>query len=121
MATLPAFLANLPRQWWTGDVWKLIPILRRFRPDLKITVLDAHPTGLVLLSNLDPNSTVLEDAYPEIVQEWQSVTLESFGLDRFNGLFTYTSTERFQAEGFPLFQAVALNPEAVLVPEKITP
>lgn len=114
-------LKNLPRQWWTGDVWKLIPILRRYRPDVKITVLDAHPTGLVLVSNLDPDSTVLADAYPEILKEWQEVSLQDYGLDRFNALFVYTSTAQFQAEGFPLFKPVALNPEAVLVPEKITP
>jgi len=39
---------------WTGDVWWVVPLLRRERPDLRIQVLDCPPTGLVLVSNLDP-------------------------------------------------------------------
>ncbi|MDE2008133.1 MAG: class I SAM-dependent methyltransferase, partial [Rhodospirillales bacterium] len=55
--------------WWTGDVWKLLPILRRYRPDLELLVLDAPPTGLVLLRRLNPGSTVLADRYGAIVAE----------------------------------------------------
>ena len=40
-------LENLPKGSWTGDVWKLIPILQAWRPDLMLTVLDCRPTGLV--------------------------------------------------------------------------
>lgn len=49
-------LDNLPQGGgaWTGDVWKLIPILREYRPDLKLTVLNAAPTGLVFVSGLKP-------------------------------------------------------------------
>jgi hypothetical protein len=54
---------------WSGDVWKLVVILKRFRPDLRISVVDARPTGLALISGLDPTSTVLEDRYDEIVEE----------------------------------------------------
>ncbi len=35
------------RIYWTGDVWKLIPILQRYRPDLQLTLFDAPPSGLV--------------------------------------------------------------------------
>ena len=52
--------------WWAGDVWKLLPILWRHRPDLIITAFNAPPTGLVMVSNLDPESRVLEDHYAEI-------------------------------------------------------
>ena len=44
-------LDNLPDGPWTGDVWKIIPILQAHRPDLKIDVLDCRTTGLVVLSN----------------------------------------------------------------------
>lgn len=39
---------------WTGDVWKVIPALRRIAPDLRVTVVDAPPSGLLLISNLKP-------------------------------------------------------------------
>ena len=51
---------------WTGDVWKLVPILRELRPDLEVTVVDVEPSGLALVTGLDPKSTVLPDAYEEI-------------------------------------------------------
>ena len=38
---------------WTGDVWKMIPVLQEFRPDLDIRVLGCAPTGLVLIRNLE--------------------------------------------------------------------
>lgn len=41
------------RDWWTGDVWKLVPIIARHRPDLRIAVLDCQPTG-VLVVQLGP-------------------------------------------------------------------
>ena len=55
---------------WTGDVWKLVPILREYRPDLKITLLDAAPTGLVMIEDMDPSSTVLKDNYDKIVADY---------------------------------------------------
>jgi predicted O-methyltransferase YrrM len=68
---------------WTGDVWKLVPILRRHRPDLTVTVLDCAPTGLVMVGNLDPASTVLADRYDAILAEWMDVDLDSYGFARF--------------------------------------
>ncbi|ABS67796.1 conserved hypothetical protein [Xanthobacter versatilis] len=59
--------------WWTGDVWKVIAILRKFRPDLRIVCLDAAPTGLVFVSNLDPANTALSRDYCRIVDEFASV------------------------------------------------
>jgi hypothetical protein len=54
---------------WTGDVYKVIGILRRLRPDLTLTVVGTKPTGLLIVSGLDPDSRVLEDAYPELEAE----------------------------------------------------
>ncbi len=56
--------------WWTGDVWKIVPILKKYRPDLRVILTDAPPTGLVFVTNLDPTSTVLQDNYLEIVSEF---------------------------------------------------
>lgn len=114
-------LSNLPKQAWTGDVWKLIPILMEHRPDLTITALDAAPTGVVLVSGLDPKSKVLEKKYDAIVKAYANVTLQDFGVEAFNALFDYTDTAAFMDAGFPLFKAVALDPGLALTPEKVTP
>ncbi len=55
---------------WTGDVWKLLPILRQHRPDLRLAVFDCPPSSLVAVTRLDPSSTVLRDRYDDIVAEW---------------------------------------------------
>jgi len=57
---------------WTGDVWKIVPILEKYRPDLKIVLVDAAPTGLVCISNLNPKSTVLKGSYLDIVAEFST-------------------------------------------------
>jgi hypothetical protein len=67
---------------WTGDVWKLVPILKTLRPDLSVTCLDAAPTGLVVCTDLAPQNTVLAQAYDEIVAQWTAVHIERYGLDR---------------------------------------
>lgn len=61
---------------WTGDVWKLLPILRKYRPDLRVKVLDCAPTGLALVHGLDPQSEVLSQNYDAILVKWMNVTLD---------------------------------------------
>lgn len=70
------------KDYWTGDVWKLGPILRALRPDLKVAYLDAAPTGLVVCTDLDPYSKVLAQAYDRIVAEWTAVDIKAYGLQR---------------------------------------
>lgn len=55
---------------WNGDVWKILPILKRYRPALNILAFDAPPAGLVACTELDPFSTVLSDSYDRIVTEF---------------------------------------------------
>ncbi|SDN54456.1 class I SAM-dependent methyltransferase [Actinacidiphila guanduensis] len=57
-------------KFWAGDVYKLIPVLERYRPDLTILPVDTEPTGVLMVLGADPTSTVLKDHYEEIVQEW---------------------------------------------------
>lgn len=66
--------------WWTGDVWKLVPVLMKYRPDLQLCVLDATPTGLVLITNLDPSNDILHRNYSKIVAEYRHVTLLNYGI-----------------------------------------
>lgn len=69
--------------WWTGDVWKVVAILKQYRPDLKILCLNAPPTGLVICTNLSPESTVLKDRYFSLVDEWRDVQLDTYGVNQF--------------------------------------
>lgn len=68
------------KSYWTGDVWKMIPILQHHRPDLDITLIDCAPTGLVMLRNLDPGSEVLGNAFDALVAEWTPIELSDAGL-----------------------------------------
>ena len=70
--------------WWTGDVWKIVPILRRYRPDIMMTAIDCAPTGLLLLTNLNPESRILAENYKSIVDQFEEIDLASYGLERFN-------------------------------------
>ncbi len=65
---------------WTGDVWKTLLILLRNRPDLDIQVAAAAPTGLVIIRNLDPESTVLGDQYDALIADYDPI-----GIDDLNG------------------------------------
>jgi hypothetical protein len=56
-------------QAWTGDVWRVLPLLRRERPDLRIEVLDCRPTGLALVTGLDPGSQVLARRLDALTEE----------------------------------------------------
>lgn len=62
--------------FWTGDVWKILPILRQFRPDLRIHVFDCPPTGLVAVTRVDPSSRVLTDGYYDIVDLFASTAID---------------------------------------------
>jgi hypothetical protein len=52
---------------WTGDVYKLVGVLRQYRPDLLAILVDTQPTGLLVILAPDHTSTVLQDHYDEIV------------------------------------------------------
>jgi hypothetical protein len=50
---------------WTGDVYKVVEILQRRRPDLVVVLVNTAPTGTVVVLGVDQASTVLKDAYAE--------------------------------------------------------
>jgi hypothetical protein len=92
------------RDWWAGDVWKLLPILRDFRPDLDVVILDCPPTGLVVVQNLDSNSETLTDAYDQIVAKYRDIALENFRLEKFRTEFPTADSRRvFQSDALKTF------------------
>lgn len=72
---------NFPN-YWTGDVWKIVPVLRAVRPDLRVTVLDSQPTGLVIVQGLRPGNRLLEQQMEDLVRRWNAVELAEYGLSQ---------------------------------------
>jgi hypothetical protein len=50
---------------WTGDVYKVVEILRRRRPDLVVLLVNTEPTGTAVVVGVDQASAVLKEAYPD--------------------------------------------------------
>jgi hypothetical protein len=50
---------------WTGDVYKVVEILLRRRPDLVVLIVNTAPTGTAVVVGVDQASTILKDAYAE--------------------------------------------------------
>ena len=57
---------ELKKGGWTGDCWRIVPFLRRHRPDLLLLLLDAKPTGLLLVAGLDPDAPDITPFIPEL-------------------------------------------------------
>lgn len=55
--------------FWTGDVFWIIPVLRKYRPDLVCRAVDTRPTGVFVVFGADPTNTVLRDNYDEILRD----------------------------------------------------
>ncbi|MGZ4675042.1 MAG: class I SAM-dependent methyltransferase [Acidimicrobiia bacterium] len=55
---------------WTGDTWKLVCCLREMRPDLDVATITVKASGLAIIRNLDPASTVLFDRYDEALERF---------------------------------------------------
>lgn len=55
---------------WAGDVFKVIEVLREFRPDLTVIPVNTSPTGVLVVLGADPDNHVLRDHYDEIVSRW---------------------------------------------------
>lgn len=63
---------------WLGDTWKVVLILKKYRPDLNVFTIPAWPSGLTVVSSLNPSSDVLRLHYDEIVAEWMGVALGGY-------------------------------------------
>jgi Methyltransferase domain len=61
--------------FWSGDIWRLILILKKYRPDLMVNVIATRPTGLAIVQNLDPQSGVLAERQREIIDEFLALDI----------------------------------------------
>jgi len=60
-------------EFWSGDGWRLVVLLKKYRPDLRIHTIAAPPTGLVLIRGLDPSSRFLADNLDRLVEEFMKL------------------------------------------------
>jgi hypothetical protein len=54
---------------WAGDVFKIVGVLARWRPDVICLQIDAQPTGVLLVLGLDPDNRSLEENLDQILEE----------------------------------------------------
>ena len=54
---------------WTGDVWKMIDVLRYGRPELIVLPVDTSPTGTLVVLGADPADRALWDGFDVIVSD----------------------------------------------------
>jgi cephalosporin hydroxylase len=64
--------------FWSGDIWRLVVLLRRHRPDLVVRTIAAPPTGLAVVRNLDPGSTYIRDHLDALIAEFLAVEFGAF-------------------------------------------
>lgn len=67
--------------FWVGDVWKLVSILREYRPELRVKIVATAPSGLVIVRGLDPSSRVLWQQLEAIVERYLELPYPASGLD----------------------------------------
>lgn len=68
--------------FWSGDIWRLILLLRKYRSDLRVAVLATAPTGLGVVRGLDPTSRTLGERYEEIVREFLALDYSALDADK---------------------------------------
>jgi hypothetical protein len=68
--------------FWSGDVWRLVLLLRKHRPDLSLNVIATAPTGLCVVRRLDPDSRVLQDNYEALVREYLALDYAVLDTDK---------------------------------------
>ena len=92
---------------WTGDVFWILETLAQYRPELMVVPLNTLPTGLLVVTGLDPTNTVLADNFEQILAEFRQPDpqpVPSEILDR----STVVAPERFLETDLP--EALAAMP-----------
>lgn len=75
--------------FWSGDVWKTLVLLKKYRPDLKIHTVAAPRTGLCIVRNLDPGSRFIADNLERLVEEFIALDYSYLEKDRAKKLNLY--------------------------------
>lgn len=63
---------------WTGDVFKMIMVLKKYRPDLKIYNFNS----LCVVINVNPQNKVLQENYDRIVDEYMNIAFDDIAANK---------------------------------------
>lgn len=80
---------------WTGDVYKITSVLRAYRPDLSVTVFDVDTKGLMLIRNLDPDSSVLADNLARLEADFMAVDAPILTVQQIRDIAAPVAPEEF--------------------------
>jgi len=84
--------------FWSGDIWRLMLALKKYRPDLRLYTVATAPTGLGVARGLDPHSRVLEEKFDQIVREFLALDYSVLDTDKAGKLSLYPNDwERIKA------------------------
>lgn len=84
--------------FWSGDIWRLIVLLKKYRTDLAVHTIGAPPTGLGLVRNLDPGSRFLSENHDQLCQEFLALDYSYLDDDKSGKLNLVTNDwERIRA------------------------
>lgn len=97
--------AEPKKMGWSGDVYRMLFILKQFRPDLRVTYYDCPPTGLVVVSRLNPSSTELSDKYFEAVDMAAAIKLTFPKLEELYKLYPMVKTQNLDADFYSMHYA----------------
>jgi hypothetical protein len=61
------------RAFWSGDIWRLVLLLKKHRPELAIQIVAAPPCGLTIVRGLNPDSRFLHEHYSRLCEEFLAV------------------------------------------------
>jgi predicted O-methyltransferase YrrM len=82
---LPVFPLTASRErrtkFWVGDVWKVVPILREYRPELRLKIVATAPSGLCIVRGLNPASRVLRNELDAIVERFRDLPYPARALE----------------------------------------
>ncbi|HEY8069866.1 MAG TPA: class I SAM-dependent methyltransferase [Burkholderiales bacterium] len=92
--------------FWSGDIWRLVVLLKKYRPDLSIHTIATPPTGLGVVRGLDPSSRFLQDNLQRLCDEFSALDYGFLDQDRAASLSLFPNDwERIQALLPPPFRA----------------
>jgi hypothetical protein len=63
-------------RFWSGDIWRLLLLLREERPDLTVRTIAAPATGLGIVLNPDPASRTLAARRDELIERYLAKDFE---------------------------------------------
>jgi tetratricopeptide (TPR) repeat protein len=67
---------------WSGDIWRLVVLLKKYRPDLSIDTIAAPPTGLGMVRGLDPSSRFLQQNLQPLCEEFLALDYSMLAKNR---------------------------------------